>query len=262
MQLGPVTVDTVQYFLLVFIRITAMLALMPVFGSQNVPFQLRTGLSFALTIILFPFAGKVDPHSAIPIAMFVFLIIKEISVGLIVGYIASMLFSIVQFAGYLADSQMGFTFVEVVDPFTDMTITTMGQFQILVFTMLFLAFNGHYFMILAIQKSFELIPIMGVNLPQGSLVNVMISVIATIFPLSFKLAAPIFITLILTSVAMAVIARTVPQINIFFVGIPLNIIIGLGMMFVTLPLLALLFKQITQQIVGDIWKVLYLMAGR
>jgi flagellar biosynthetic protein FliR len=87
-----------------------------------------------------------------------------------------------------------------------------------------------------------------------------ISLIANIFVLAVKFAAPIYITLIVTELALGVVARTVPQINIFFVGMPLKIVIGLWTAILALPMLASLFKRVVEVLVQDIWRLLYLMA--
>lgn len=262
MDFVPFSTNNVQYFLLVFVRIVTIMALLPIFGSGDVPVTIKIGLSIMLSIVLFPF---VLHRGVVPVPMallpFVIAIIKEVFVGLVIGFASSFLFMIVQFAGYLADSQMGFTFVEVVDPFTDMPITTMGQLQIIVFSVLFLLINGHYFMILAIQKSFELIPLMGAHMPGPRVAAYFTDMTAQIFVLAIRLAAPIFATLLLTSVALAIVARTVPQINVFFVGVPVSIAVGMGTAVIVLPMLAVMFRQMVDLTVNDIWKLLYLMAA-
>jgi flagellar biosynthetic protein FliR len=198
-----------------------------------------------------------EPFSA---GLFIMLIIKELLVGLSIGFVSSMLFAAVQFAGSLIDTEIGFGFVELANPFNDEPVTVFGQIQIILFTILFLLFNGHYFLILAIQKSFEIVPLLGVNLTSDKMLAHIISLIANIFVLAVKFAAPIYITLIVTELALGVVARTVPQINIFFVGMPLKIVIGLWTAILALPMLASLFKRVVEVLVQDIWRLLYLMA--
>ena len=154
----------------------------------------------------------------------------------------------------------GFSFVELVDPFSDTSVSIFGQFNVIVFTILFFLLNGHYFLLLAIQKSFEVIPMLGVHINTGSLTSFMIHAVGNIFSLGFKFSAPIFVTLMLTQVALAVVARTVPQINVFFVGIPLNIGIALGVTIIALPELARMFKGMIDLMMQDIWRLIYMMA--
>ncbi len=247
--------------MLAFVRIASMIALMPVLGSASIPPTVKAGLSLILCFILFPF---IQQHSAMPLpqttGIFIYKIIMEVFVGIVIGFISSMLFSSVQFAGYLIDTLTGFSFVELVDPFTDTSISVIGQFNVLIFTIIFFLINGHYFMILAIQKSFEVVPLLGVGFNPGKLVDFMTSQTGAIFVVAFKLCAPMFVALIITQVALGVVARTVPQINVFFVGVPLNIVVAFCVLIIVLPNLATLFKSVFENMMQDIWKLLYLMA--
>lgn len=257
----PFNVDQVIYFFLIFVRISTIIALLPVFGSSSIPFQLKVGFSLLLSVILFntvKFTG-IDPAS-MSIGLFALLVIKEVMVGLAIGFVSMFLFTAVQFGGMLIDNEMGFGFVELADPFTDEPITVLGQFQVILFTLLFLCFNGHYFMLLAVQKSFELVPLMGVNLSEGKMLVHVTTLISNVFVLALKFSAPVYVTLFLTELSLGVVARTVPQINIFFVGMPLKIAIGLTTTIMVLPMLGALFQKTVEVLIQDIWKLLYLMA--
>jgi flagellar biosynthetic protein FliR len=258
----PFNVEQVIFFLLIFVRITTIIALLPVFGSWSIPFQLKVGLSLLLAVILYGSIMSKVIVTAIEFSpgLFILLIIKEVMVGLAIGFVSSMLFTAVQFAGMLIDTEMGFGFVELADPFSDEPITVLGQFQVIIFTILFLLFNGHYFLILAIQKSFELVPLMGVNFSGDKMTAHIIVMISNIFILALKFSAPVYVTLFLTELALGVIARTVPQINIFFVGMPLKIIVGIGATIIALPMLSGLFRKTVELLIQDIWRLLYLMA--
>jgi flagellar biosynthetic protein FliR len=247
--------------MLALVRIASMLALMPIFGSASIPVQLKAGIALIMCFILFPFiqqhATGVLPATT---GLFVYRVIMEVFVGLVIGFVATLLFSAVQFAGYLIDALTGFSFVELVDPFTDTSVTVFGQFNVLIFTIVFFLFNGHYFMLLAVEKSFEVIPLLGVAAPMGKLAAFITQQTGNMFVIAFKLSAPIFVTLMITQIALGVVARTVPQINVFFVGIPLNIAVAFMTAIITLPALVALFKGVVDRLVQDIWRLLYLMA--
>lgn len=255
------TTNQIQLFLLAYVRIVTIMALIPIFGSTSIPVLFRAGLSLAICFILFPL---IQQHATIQppatTGLFIFRLITEIFVGLIVGFIATMLFTGVQFAGYLVDSLTGFSFVELVDPFSEETATVFGQLNVLLFTVIFLLINGHYFMLIAIQKTFEIIPLYGVAIPGGKLAAFVTSQTGALFTIAFKLSAPVFVTLMITQVALAVVARTVPQINVFFVGIPLNIAVAFGTTIIVLPSMISLFRGIFERLMQDIWRLLYLMA--
>ncbi|MBN1127342.1 MAG: flagellar biosynthetic protein FliR [Chitinispirillaceae bacterium] len=259
----PFTLDTVEMFLLMFTRVIAIMLLLPIFGSANVPIQVRIGLSLLLTVVLF--SSMPAAHAAVlpahhSIGMMVFLIVKELAIGLIMGYTTLFLFAAVHFAGRLVDTEMAFSLVELVDPLSEEQVTVMGQLWVLVFSIILLTINGHYFFLLAVQKSFELIPVLGLDLEPGRLMSHFFVMTGNIFILSLKMAAPIYVTLILTLMALGVVARTVPQINIFFVGLPMKIMVGIATTVIVLPLLGTLFRKIFEGLIQDIWAVLYMMA--
>jgi flagellar biosynthetic protein FliR len=255
------TTNQIQLFLLALVRIASILALLPIFGSASIPVQLKAGLALAVCFILFPL---IQQHATIAApattGMFVYRMVLEIFVGLVIGFIAMLLFIGVQFAGYIIDVLTGFSFVELVDPFTETTVTIFGQFNVLIFTIVFLLLNGHYFMLMAIEKSFEIIPLYGVSVPTGKLAVFLTQQTGALFVVAFKLSAPIFVTLMITQVALAVVSRTVPQINVFFVGIPLNIAVAFITAIIVLPNLITLFKGIMDRLIQDIWRLLYMMA--
>ncbi len=258
----PFTVDQAGWFLLVFVRIATIVALLPVFGAQSVPAQVKVGISLIFALLLFAAVRKnaVLPGSDLSFPLFGLLVIKEVMVGLAVGYVASLLFAAVQFAGRLIDTEMGFGFVELVDPLTEEPVTVWGQLQTILFTIIFLVINGHYFMLLAIERSFELVPLMAVELPGGRVAFHLVSLTGSLFAVALKFSAPIYVTLILSEVTLGAVARTVPQINIFFVGMPIKIVIGLGTAILSLPMLTRLFRFTVEKLVQDIWRLLFLMS--
>jgi len=259
-----VTLDQIQYYLLMFVRVITMLALLPIFGANYIPLQVKAAFGLLLTSVLFSVqlaAGLPVFPGEFSLPLFFMLVVKEALVGLAVGFASSFLFTAVQFAGRMVDTEMGFGFVEVVDPFTEEQTTVLGQLQVILFTILFLAINGHYFLLITIQKSFEIVPMFDAVFPAGKMTDHLTTMTADVFILGLKLSAPIFVTLLLSELAMGIVARTVPQMNIFFVGLPLKIVIGMATMVIVLPMLADLFKRMADGIIKDIWKLLFLMSG-
>ncbi len=252
----------IQTFLLIFVRTTAIITLLPIFGTRDVPVRLKVGLSAFLSILLVQYTevetGVFAGGFTIP--GFMVLILREVFIGLTIGYAASLLFAAVQFAGRLIDTQMGFAMVQLVDPFTDTRTTVAGQVQVIVYSLVFLVLNCHYFMILAIQKSFELIPLLGAEFASGGIAEYMTDLTAAIFVTAIRLAAPVFSVLVLASLSLGIVARTVPQINIFFVGLPMKIMLGLGTLAVAFPVMAKVFRGMVDTLVKDIWNLLYIMA--
>jgi flagellar biosynthetic protein FliR len=257
----PFSLDTIELFFLMLVRVSCIVALLPVFGSVAVPNQVKVGLSLFLTILLF--TTTMGAHSVelplVNMPTLVLLVIKEMVVGLAMGFASSFLFSAVNFAARLVDTEMGFGMVDLVDPMGEESVTVLGQLWVIVFTLILLAINGHYFFMIAIQKSFEVIPAAGVTIHAGPLAQHFIDMVGMVFVLALKMSAPIYVALILTEMALGVVARTVPQINIFFVGLPMKIVVGLGTAMLVFPMLAELFKRIFEGVLQDIWTILYMM---
>jgi flagellar biosynthetic protein FliR len=259
----PFTVDTIEVFFLVFVRVSTIIALLPVFGSTSVPPQVKVGLSLILSIILMS-SMPVAPAAALPhgtpIAFLFLLVIKEVAVGLAIGFTTSFLFSAVQFAARLIDTEMGFGMVDLIDPMADEPVSVVGQLWVIVFTVFLLLINGHYFFIIAMQKSFAVIPLAGLHFKAGLLASQFSTMTGDLFSLALRMSAPIYVALILTEMALGIVARTVPQINIFFVAVPMKIVVGLGCTIIAFPMVAGLFKRIFDGLITDLWSVLYMMA--
>lgn len=262
MEKLPITVDQVLYFFLVFVRTVTMLALIPIYGSSSVSIPLKIGFSLLLTLLLFPVLAYTPLPASSPLSMqlFVLLIVKEVMVGIAVGLVASLLFTAVQYAGRLVDTEMGFGFVELVDPFTEEMVTVWGQLQTILFTLLFLIFNGHYFLLLAVERSFELVPLLGAELPGERVAWHFTALTGGLFEVALRFAAPIYIPLVLSEIALGAVARTVPQINIFFVGMPVKIAVGMFTAMLVLPMLTMYFRSTVEKLIQDIWRILFLMA--
>ncbi len=258
----PFTVDTIEVFLLIFVRVSVIIALLPIFGSTSVAPQIKVGLSLMLSTIIMssmPLAPVLVVPPGTPVAFLVLLVVKEAAVGFAMGFTASFLFAAVQFAARLIDSEMGFGMVDLIDPMSEESVSVVGQLWVVVFTVFLLLINGHFFFIIAIQKSFAVIPLAGEHFKAGLLASQFTDMVGDLFSLGIRMSAPMYVALILTEMALGIVARTVPQLNIFFVGIPMKIAVGLGSTIIAFPMVAGLFKKIFEGLLTDIWSVLYMM---
>lgn len=241
MYLVDVAMVEVQTYLLVLARIGGMFGFAPIFGSYNVPLQVKAGISAVIAFVIFPLVSAPAggyPGEIVPYAV---CIGREILVGAIIGYVGSLLLVAVQLAGQLVDIQIGFGLVNVVDPVANRQVTVIGQFQYLLAVLLLLVFNGHHLLLAGLVESYGVVPIAGFALtsrPQVGVVRLFCNTAAV----AFKIAAPVTCTLLLADVAMAVLARTVPQVNIFIVGFPMKIGVGLLTLAVAIPVFAIILQ--------------------
>ncbi len=257
MNFFNLSLPQVQAVVLIFIRISAILVSAPLFGSKNVPVQMKAGLSCALTIAVLPVIGFREVYlTGVP--SLVSAMLGEILIGIIIGFTARLIFAAVQLAGQLVGFQMGFGIVNVMDPQTSTQVAIIAQFQNIITLLVFLALDAHYWFILSIAKSFELIPPLGFCFTD-SLMEALVRLSCDMFVVAAKLAAPIIAALLFTSMALGLIARTVPQMNIFIVGFPLKIAIGLLGVGFSLPLLSYMLRNIFQKMGEDIMVLMKLM---
>ncbi|MCK5526502.1 MAG: flagellar type III secretion system protein FliR [Candidatus Latescibacteria bacterium] len=237
-----------QIYLLAVVRIGGLIVAAPPFSYRNIPAHIKVGLTLILGLIVLPML-KVDPATMPKEAVsYLVLLTRETIVGLLMGYVLLLFFIGVQFSGQLVGMQMGFGIVNVLDPMSSTQISIIGEFQYLIAMLLFLAVRGHHLLIQALVQTFEWIPVGGVRLPP-SLAEGLIRISAQVFVTAIKLGAPMIVTLFLTSVALGIVARTVPQMNVFIVGFPVKIAIGLLMLGISFPF----FYYVFARLLTDVW---------
>ncbi|MCD6335840.1 MAG: flagellar type III secretion system protein FliR [Candidatus Latescibacteria bacterium] len=251
MELLEYLLTRFQIYLLAVVRIGGLIATAPPFSYRNVPVQIKVGLALILGLIVLPMLST-DP-AAMPkdAVSYLVLLTRETIVGLLMGYVLLLFFMGVQFSGQLVGLQMGFGIVNVLDPMSSTQISIIGEFQYLIAMLLFLAVRAHHLLIEVLVGTFKWIPVGGVRLP-ASLGEGLIRISAQVFVTAIKLGAPMIVTLFLTSVALGIVARTVPQMNVFIVGFPLKIAIGLLMLGVSFPFFYYVFGRLLTGVWSDL----------
>ncbi len=242
-DLFPYQIESIQAFLLVFTRVTSMIAFMPVIGGQAVPNQMKAGLAALMTIVIFPLVETKDVSVDIDILVLGLLIIGETMIGLATAFLVNLVFAAVQLAGTIIDFQIGFGITNVVDPVTNASVSVSGQVLNITAMLLFLSLNAHHWILLGLNDSFSIIPLGGFTMG-ASFGQIIIEAWNAVYVTGMKIAAPVTVTLLLKQVAMGLIARTVPQMNIFIVGFPITIALGLFTLAVCLPTMARLLSGI------------------
>ncbi|MDN5330931.1 MAG: flagellar biosynthesis protein FliR [Tepidanaerobacteraceae bacterium] len=219
-------------FLLVFTRIFGFFAIAPFFGRREFPFQARAGLSALIVSIIYPVVDKI----AVPYALWetVALFVKEIAVGLLMGFVVLIMFSAVYIFGEIVDFEMGFGIVSVIDPQINTQVPILGNFFYILTILVFLTINGHHILLSTLIKSFEVLPPGEQVLRQNLLYGVLESFYA-MFEAGVKMSIPLISATLLADFALGIMARTVPQMNVFIVGLPFKIVIGVFFLIILLP---------------------------
>jgi flagellar biosynthesis protein FliR len=230
-------------FTFLFIRIGAVLAMMPIIGERTVPLRVKGGLAILISLLLIPTLHVKLPHlnSGSEIFFLAIAMCGEALIGIVIGFAAKIVFSGIQVAGEIISTQMGFSIVNVIDPVSSTQVSIISQFQNLVAMLIYLAVDGHYAFIMAIADSYSFVSPLACNFSAPLLQHILIFS-KDLFVTAIKISAPIIAVLLFTNVALGVMAKTVPQINIFIVGFPLQIAVGLAI----LGLMAPLFVKLVQ----------------
>jgi len=215
-----------QMFFLVFLRTGAFLAALPLVNSPSVPVLFRIGLTFVVSLLLFPVLNLGPlPFLADAFSLAV-AAAGEILLGVLAGISIRLVFEGVQLAGQLMGYQMGMAIAEVIDPASEDQVALLAQFISLMATLIFLVIDGHHGFIRILVESYALVPPLGFHV-NGPVLEGMIRLTAQMFIIGLKAGAPVVVALMLGTVAFGLVARAVPQMNIFVVSMPLNIAVGL-----------------------------------
>lgn len=250
MNLSGLDLHSILAFSLLFLRVTGLIFAAPFFGNTAVPKRTKVGLSLILSIFLLPFvpSSAPVPDSPLPIALAAF---RELLIGIILGFAVTMLFEAVVFFGQIISYQMGFAIVTSIDPESQQRVPIIGQLEYLLAILIFLAVNGHHLLLSGLYSSLTIIPLGGASLCTPILSHLIDSA-KGVFIIALRLGAPAIAALLLCSLTMALMARAIPQMNVFLIGYPIRIGVGFLALAFGLHLLAddlsLLFRGLEIEI--------------
>lgn len=223
-----------QTFILILVRVTSLFMVSPIFGKRNLPSIFKIGFSCMIAVILVNIVNIPASVNLNSMYDFTLVVLKEFIVGVILGYISFLIFTSIYLAGQLIDTQIGFGIVSVIDPLTNIQVPLTANFYYALAMVIFFTINGHHMLIEALAKSFDIIPI-GTAVLSNTIIPQMVKILEYMFIIGFKISVPIIAAILLTDVVLGILARTMPQMNVFMVGLPLKIIVGLIVIMITIP---------------------------
>lgn len=248
-----------QVFVLILVRSATFFTAAPIFGGVNVETQLKAAISFIFALLLF----NVVDHSAVVIPATVFglvpLILKEFMVGVVVGFVASLIFIILQVSGSIIARQMGLAMANMMDPETQIQTPVIGQYFSIWATILFLIADGHHWLLRIMVNSYDLVPL-GEFVLSAGFYEKAVSLTGSIIIYGFQVAAPIFVCMLMLTMILGVLARAVPSMNIFAIGFPMKLIGGYLILLVYNELYTGVFMRILQQFQQDVETIVALLA--
>lgn len=212
-------------FTLVLGRLAGIFSAIPLFGGKSVPARIKVATVFAMTLVFFPVVRAKMPQLPADSISLGLVMVREALVGLSLGLLSQVIFSAVEFCGQIIGTQMGFTVSSLFDPALGTQVSNMSVLQNLLAMLLFMTLGMHHVFIRAIVESYAVLPV-GAWHMSGELVRFIIATTTGVFILGIKLAAPVAVSILAATMALGVMARSFPQMNIFMISFPLNI--GLG----------------------------------
>ena len=239
-------------FFLLLTRVSGIFIVAPFFGSINLPQYIRIGTALAMSVVLFPVVDQLAVVQApATILGYALAVLAELFVGWLIGFVAYISFSAIHMAGKIMDMQVGFSIVNVMDPTSGQQIPLIGSFLYNLGLIIFLVTNGHHMIIAALFESFRAVPMLGMT-ANPDLTMLIANFTAGIFSTGMKIAMPVTFAILLTNVALGVLARTMPQLNIFVVGIPMQIVVGLFVLSILVPFYILFLDVLFNEMYGNV----------
>ena len=242
-------------FTLVLVRVATLVLIAPIFGSQTVPLRVRALLAVALALLIVPLEfGKT---TAQPTTLVDYLILAgaEALIGLTLGLGVLVLFSGIQVAGQIISQMSGLQLADVFDPGFDANVPVISQLLFYVTLAVFVTMGGHRQVMEALLDTFVWLPA-GQGGFSRSIVEAMTSLLAQSFALGVRAAAPVMVSLLLATLVLALVSRTLPQLNVMALGFGINVVVALGMLSVTLGTATLIFGEQIEPMLASVLEVL------
>ena len=226
-----------EYFLLIFTRVSCFVFIAPFFSMNSVPARIRIGISFFTAMLLYQALSPADIIVYGTVMEYALIVMKEAITGLLIGFSATMCTSIVNFAGSVADMETGLSMVTLLDPTTRENTSITGVFFQYVLMLMMIATGMYRYLFGALADTFTLIPVNGAVFHSDRLLNSMLLFLGEYILIGFRIVLPVFCVILLLNAVLGILAKVAPQMNMFSVGIQLKILTGLGVLFFTAGLL-------------------------
>lgn len=244
-----------EYFLLIMIRVASFVVAAPFFSMSNTPNRVKIGLAIFVSVIIYQMLPK-ESLAYSTVIEYAVLVLREASVGVMIGLAANICSYIITFAGRIIDIEIGFSMVSVFDPITNEQVSITGTFYNYILLLILIASNMHQYILRALIDAYQLIPVGGVVFDLDELNQTFLSFLGDSMILGFRIVLPVFAVILVTNVILAVLAKVAPQMNMFVVGLQLKVLMGLMAMFLTIGLFSnisdFIFTEMKQMIVSVI----------
>lgn len=231
-------------FIFPLARILALVASSPVIGNRQVPIRIKVGFSLLITFLIAP-TLEIPPNVEASSGVGLFILSQQILVGLAMGFAMRLIFTAIDMAGDIMGMQMGLGFASFYDPINAINTQIIAQFLGILAALSFLSMNGHLYMLSTLAESFQVFPITD-KIPAANAMHTLALWGGSIFAHALRLSLPLIGALLITNLALGILTRSAPQLNIFAIGFPITITVGYATLVLTLPYLVPVLDIFTQ----------------
>ncbi|MCI9080730.1 MAG: flagellar biosynthetic protein FliR [Lachnospiraceae bacterium] len=247
---------TFEYFLMILVRVASFVYIAPFFGMNNTPGRVKIGFSAFLAIILYQIIQPKETLVYSGVIEFAIIALKEGITGLLIGFAANICNSIIVFSGKVIDMEIGLAMANMFDPTTKSPSGLTGTMYNYFIMMLLIVTNMHHYILRALVDTFQVIPVSGTVFDWNHLMGTMTMFVTDLMVIGFRIVLPVFACNMILSCILGIMAKVAPQMNMFAVGMQIKILMGFGIMFLTIVLLpdisSFIFTEMKKMIVSMI----------
>jgi flagellar biosynthetic protein FliR len=240
-------------FLLILLRVSIFVSVLPMFGSKNFPTQFKIGFVLSVALVLTPVVDFETSRAALP-----GLVLREIVLGMALGFVARSVFFMVEMAGQVMSTVMGLSLASVFNPEMGQS-TEVARLYGIIAVLVFFSMDAHHDLISVLARSYEWLP--AGHLSLKTMAKELLSLGSSIFTMAVKMSAPVVVVMLITNLMLGFLYKAAPQMNVFFVGYPVFLFVGFITMLIGLPV----FAQVTGAHLGalrdQMVRVLFLVRG-
>ena len=256
-------VNFFQIYLLIMVRFVAILMVAPLFSSNVIPNTIKMALAFIATAAIFPLVANINVQAAPTFVEYFLTLVNEALIGILIGFLMSIIFTAYQVMANFLEIQMGFGISETVDPVSQVTVPVLGQLQSLVVVLLFIAIDG----LRTLFYSFKAMPVLSdaskavFTSSFSGVIDRMIYYMSSLFSVALSLSLPIMLTLFLLSLSLGLLAKAAPQMNILMLGFPMQIAVGVAAYYILIPVLVSNFMKVLETTIADVNNIITFLSG-
>jgi len=243
-----------EFFLLILVRISCFVYVAPFFSMKNTPRRLRVGLSVCTAFLLYQALSPAERIVYSTLLEYLLIVLKEMLTGLLIGLASNICMTIVNFAGSIADMEVGLSMVTLMDPNTQQATSITGALYQYVLTLMMIATGMYRYLLGALADSFLLIPVNGAIFRGEVLLAGVLEFMRDYIMIGFRIILPIFCAMLLLNAILGILAKVSPQMNMFAVGIQLKVLVGLSVIFLTVGMMPgaadFIFQEMKRMIIS------------